>query len=144
MGLSWYGPAVACAWRFQDYLIAASWQVPVAGSGYFNNVCIGITNPGVTYDKIAQENIEKILGDAKSLEHGKHAINYYDGGIKSGLFSTIQKLIIDNDVEDETVKNQDIKVKVKMTKGPHCSLSIQVFPKSLKNFAPELISHVAE
>uniref|UniRef100_A0A914XXB7 Uncharacterized protein n=1 Tax=Panagrolaimus superbus TaxID=310955 RepID=A0A914XXB7_9BILA len=67
-GLSWFGPAVTCAWQVLDYLIAASWQVPVANSGYYNNVCVGITNPGVTYDQITQKTLESILGKEKSDE----------------------------------------------------------------------------
>jgi hypothetical protein len=143
-GMSWYGPAVACAWQVQDYLIAASWQVPVANSGYCNNICIGITHPGIKYYQITQNSLETILGNEKSEKRAQHAINYYEGGKKSGFFSTIQKLVIDNNIEDQTIKNQYIKVKVKMTKGPICSLSIQVFPMSVNNYAPELINYVVE
>uniref|UniRef100_A0AC35GHB0 Uncharacterized protein n=1 Tax=Panagrolaimus sp. PS1159 TaxID=55785 RepID=A0AC35GHB0_9BILA len=143
MGLSWYGPAVSCAWKFQEYLIVACWQVPVAGKNLLNNVCIGITNRDVTYNQISYENIEKILGDEKSTEYAQHAINYYKGGKKSGFFSTIQKIIVDRGVENETIKNQDLRITFTMTKDSNCYLSIQVFPKNVSEYAPDLIDHVA-
>uniref|UniRef100_A0AC34FZJ8 Uncharacterized protein n=1 Tax=Panagrolaimus sp. ES5 TaxID=591445 RepID=A0AC34FZJ8_9BILA len=136
--MSLYGVAVMCAWKFHNSLISASWQIPLSSVGGLNSICFGITKPGINFDEVSQECLESLVKNKQGLVD-----DYYEGGQRSGHFISIKKRTFKKGVESESIKNNDICVSVRMTATSACNLSIQIRPRDVHNYAPELLKHVS-
>uniref|UniRef100_A0A914V0U8 Uncharacterized protein n=1 Tax=Plectus sambesii TaxID=2011161 RepID=A0A914V0U8_9BILA len=135
---SWtlYGVCALAIWQYKDRLIVVMWKVPLTIKGGYNNLGVGITNPGVKHSEI-------------TIKPGISFDNHYKL-IQSTLgssdcnYKAFQYRDYNASIQDISVEDRDITISGRMGILKNCEVGIEIIPHREDDFAPHLINYAEE